>query len=134
MKKYICIPLDFFGFEWYEHSETKALFIHLLLIANEPPRRLQGTELGSGQVVVCHKSLSFHTGLSVNAIRASLAQLHHTGEISFEEEWMTSISTSKQIITICDYEKYQTGRCDNDDFLIGYNDDSVEEKLNEEPV
>ena len=86
--------------EWYKNTNTKSLFLHLLIRANHKPGRWQGHEVSKGQLFIGRKTLSSETGLSEQKIRTALSNLQNTGEITIK-------STSKfSIITICNYCKY----------------------------
>lgn len=89
------------NWEWYNDANAFRLFMHLLLTANYEPKRWQGIEIQSGQVVTGRKKLAKELGLSERNIRTSIERLKSTNEIAIK-------STSKySIITICKWEDYQ---------------------------
>lgn len=100
--------------EWYKDTNTKALFIHLLLDANYQDEMYQGIVIHKGETITGLDKLSYETGLSVQNIRTSLKHLKLTNDI-------TTKSTSKgTIIRIVNYDKYQ------------YNDDAPNKQTNKQ--
>lgn len=88
--------------EWYGDHNTTRLFVHLLMTVNFKESRHCGHVVPRGARVAGYQKLSEETGLSVQELRTASAKLKSTGNI-------TGKSTGKfSIITVCDYEKYQT--------------------------
>lgn len=87
---------------WYKHSDTKSIFIHLLLIANNQDNEWNNITVKRGQAITSLPHLSRDTGISIQSIRTCLNRLKSTGEI-------TDKSTNKyRIITIIKYDTYQS--------------------------
>lgn len=87
---------------WYKHSDTKSIFIHLLLIANNQDNEWNNITVKRGQAITSLPHLSRDTGISIQSIRTCLNRLKSTGEI-------TDKSTNKyRIITIINYDTYQS--------------------------
>lgn len=92
--------------EWYKDTNTKIVFLHLLLKANWEPSRYKGYEVPKGGLVIGLKSLSKELGLSIQSVRTSLEHLKSTNEITIK-------STNKfSVVTIVNWEKYQG--CDDE--------------------
>lgn len=91
----------FIEWEWYRCSNTKALFIHLILKANFETKQWQGYQVGRGQVVTGLNALSVETGMSIQTIRTSLTRLEKSGEINRQSNNRFSL------ITICNYDRFQ---------------------------
>lgn len=88
--------------EWWDDTNTRALFIYCLLMANSEERQWRGMTIPAGSFVTSREGLADGTGLSEQQVRTSLGKLKSTGEI-------TSKSTNKNtIITICNYSIYQS--------------------------
>ncbi|NTV60601.1 MAG: hypothetical protein HGA77_04760 [Chlorobiaceae bacterium] len=87
--------------EWYTDTNTKCLFLHLLLRANHKGTKCRGESIKRGQVLTGRKQLAIETGLSEQEIRTSLSKLKSTNEIT--------IRSTKQysVVTINNYNKYQ---------------------------
>lgn len=68
--------------EWYTDVNTKALFIHLLLMANHTDQRWRGQVIKRGSLVTSYGSLSVQTGLTVKQVRNSLKKLEKTGDVA----------------------------------------------------
>lgn len=99
--EWIKLYKKFQDWEWYKNSNTKCLFIHLLLNANWKDGKYQGHEIKRGSLVVGLNALSEQTGMTIQQIRTSLNHLLSTNEI-------VKKSTNKfSIITIVKYEDYQ---------------------------
>jgi ArsR family metal-binding transcriptional regulator len=89
---------------WYKKPETAMLFIELLLSANSKTQEWNGIAVNRGQVVTSRQHLSQMTGISEQSVRTGLIRLKSTSEITIK-------STNKYtIITICNYDKYQTSK------------------------
>ena len=98
---YISLHRQIKDWEWYKDTNTKALFIHLLISANYADTRFLGKKIKRGQLVTSLNSLAFETGLSIQSVRTAIKHLISTGEI-------TEISTMKcRIITVVKYDEYQ---------------------------
>jgi hypothetical protein len=101
MKGWVKLHRKIFEWEWYKSTNTKAVFLHLVLRANHEPKRWRGAMIDRGQVAIGRSNLSTETGISVQAVRTALNNLRNSGEITIK-------STSKySIITICNYSEYQ---------------------------
>ena len=88
--------------EWYKDSNTKDLFIHLLLTANFMDTRFQGKKIKRGQVVTSLSSLAEETGMSIQNVKTALKHLISTNEV-------TNKSTDKyRVITVVKYDEYQS--------------------------
>ena len=86
---------------WYSDPNTKALFLHLLLVATFKDGEYMGHKLKPGDAVVGFKSLSETLGMSVKQVRTAMAHLEQTGEI-------TRKATNRfSIVTIANWESYQ---------------------------
>lgn len=99
---------QFRDWEWYGDPNMVALFIHLLLRANYKPVRRRGEVYGRGVVLTSREELSRETGISERTIRTCLTRLKSTNEIT--------IKATKQgsIITITNYDKYQSSNSESD--------------------
>ena len=101
-KGWIKLHRKFLDWGWYKHSDTKSIFIHLLLIANNQDNEWNNITVKRGQTITSLPHLSRDTGISIQSIRTCLNRLKSTGEI-------TDKSTNKyRIITIINYDTYQS--------------------------
>ena len=83
MAGYVKIERKILDWEWYKDTNTKSLFLHMILTAewsNEPPKSARGTLVSS------IRSLSEETGLTVAQVRTALSHLETTGEVSYERK------------------------------------------------
>ena len=87
--------------EWYQDSNTKAVFLHLLLNANWEDYRFKGYEIPKGSVVVGRRKLSRDLNISEKSVRTALKHLKSTNEVTIK-------TTNKfSIVTIVNWDKYQ---------------------------
>jgi hypothetical protein len=85
---------------WYKDSNTKSVFIHLLLKTNREEKDYLGFTIYPGQCVTGRKKLSVDLGLSERQVRTALKHLKATNEITIK-------TTNKfSIITLNNYKKY----------------------------
>lgn len=99
---WIKIYRKFLDWGWYKHSDTKNLFIHLLIIANNQDNEWNHITVKRGQCITSLPHLSRDTGISIQSIRTCINRLKSTGEI-------TDKSTNKfRLITIINYDTYQS--------------------------
>ena len=87
--------------EWYDHDNTKLLFIHLLLIASWKDNQWRGIQLHPGDLIRTNENLGTELGMSVKQIRTALENLKRTGEVA------THFEAGIRIITIKNWSQYQ---------------------------
>jgi hypothetical protein len=88
--------------EWYDDGNTFRLFIHLLLTANYESKKWHGIAVNRGELITSIRNLAKTLKLSEQKIKTSINKLKSTHEI-------TGKSTNKYtIITICNYDSYQS--------------------------
>jgi hypothetical protein len=92
----------FTRWEWYDDPPTKVVFLHLLLTANYQDGGWRGEVVHRGQVIAGRRTLSQQLGLSEKQVRRAIGNLESTGEINVRR------ASNYSVITICNYDKYQT--------------------------
>lgn len=98
---WIKLHRSFLDWEWYKDSNTKSVFIHLLLTANVEDKIYHGHLVRRGEAITSYNSLSTSLALSEQQARTAVAHLKSTGEIT------SRIYPKWSLITIVNYEKYQ---------------------------
>lgn len=91
----------FIEWEWYTDVNCKVVFIHLLITANNKPKRWQGREIGIGEVITGRNALAEEVGLSVQQVRTALKKLSDSGEIEIEN------TNRFSVIKMVNFQKYQ---------------------------
>jgi len=98
---WISLHRKLIDWEWYQNSNVKCLFLHLLLTANFKEKQWKGITIKRGQVLVGRGELSKILGLSEQQVRTAKNKLKSTNEI-------TSQPTNRySIITVLNYDLYQ---------------------------
>lgn len=101
MEGWIKIHRQMIKWEWYQDTNVKVVFLHLLLLANHEEKRWQGHVIKRGQLITSLAKLSKGTKLSVHKIRVAIDKLKMTGEI-------TSKSSNRfTMISIENWDLYQ---------------------------
>lgn len=92
--------------EWFTIPEMVQIFIYLLANAAYKDTSYQGRTIRRGQLITSVENIRSDTRLSTQQIRTCLKRLESTNEI-------TRKSTNKfSVITICNYDKYQADKED----------------------
>lgn len=87
---------------WYGLPNMMAVFIHLLLTANHRDGYSFGVEIKRGQVLTSEDGIMRSIRIKRGALRVCLKKLEETGEI------VRSVTNKYSIITICNYDSYQS--------------------------
>jgi len=84
MQGWVKLQRDLLDWEWYTHTPTKTLFIHLLLKANDKEAEYRGKLIKRGALVTSRELLAKETGLTVRQVRTALKNLETTHETTHE--------------------------------------------------
>lgn len=101
-KGYLRLFRKFEDWEWYAKPNTKAVFIHCLIKANNEDKQWQGIVIKRGQFVTSLESLAIANGLTIRQTRTALNDLQKTNEIDKQT------TNRYSIITVKNYNLYQT--------------------------
>lgn len=102
MEGWIKIHRGLLDWEWYSDTNCVRMALHLLLMANFQTKRWRGITVERGQLVTSRSMLARETGLSEREVRTAISKLE-------KSDFLTSRATSSYtIVTICNYEKYQS--------------------------
>ncbi|GEM_PF-2703965 len=86
---------------WYQDSNTKDLFLEILLTANITDKNWHGIDIKRGQLLTSRIKLSNILGISEQSVRTSLTKLKSTNEITIK-------STNRYtLITVNKFNDYQ---------------------------
>lgn len=101
MKGYIKLHRTILEWEWYKDTNTKIVFIHLLLNACFDKCRFMGNAVNRGEYLTSINRICKDLNLTPRQVRTSLKRLKDTGEIDIQ----TTNKFSR--ISICNYNNYQ---------------------------
>ena len=99
---YIKLYRQMLDWGWYDDTNTKVVFLHLLLTANFKDTEWHGIQLKRGDVVTSRRSLAEDLKLSERSVRTALEHLKKTHEVTIKTYFKFSI------ISIQNYDLYQT--------------------------
>lgn len=103
MEGWVSLYKKFVNWEWYQDTNVKSIFIHLLLLASYEDTKWQGRMVKRGQVIISSGNIANELKLTRQQVRTALKKLESTNEISIE-------STNKYlVITVEKYSDYQIG-------------------------
>lgn len=100
---YVKLYKKMLKWEWYDDTNTKILFLHILLRANWEPGSWHGIDYEAGEFITSLETLSVETHLSIQQIRTALKHLISTGEITSKQQGRA------RIITVNNWCQYQGG-------------------------
>jgi DNA-binding transcriptional MerR regulator len=81
MEGWIKIHRKMLKWKWYQDSNTKSLFFHLLLMANYEPSTYKNKFVDIGCFITSRSKLAKQTGLTVSQVRTALKHLESSNEI-----------------------------------------------------
>ncbi len=87
--------------EWYKDTNTKSVFLHLLISANFEKAKFKGIDIDVGQCMFSLDGLGATLNLSKQEVRTALNHLKSTQEITWEK------TPFGLIISIENWDKYQ---------------------------
>lgn len=99
---FITLHRKIMEWEWYQNPNTFRLFVHCLLMANFVDGKFEGKTIKRGQFVTSLPKLAKQTSLSIKQVRTALSHLVRTGEVADDA------TTQNRIITVINYDRYQT--------------------------
>ena len=131
MDGYILIHRKLSEWQWYRDSNTKSLFIDLLLDANWQESKSGFLTIQRGQVLTSLKRMSLRTGLSFREIRTSLSKLEKSGEIDKQTTNKYSIITINKYNDYQDIDKQTTNKRQTKDNIKEYKEEKEYKNIKE---
>lgn len=98
---WIKIDRNILNWGWYKDTNTKAVFLHLLITANVKPNKFLGVDVGRGEVATSYPSLAENLGISIKCVRTAIKHLQMGGEVAVKRHPRFSV------ISILRYDYYQ---------------------------
>lgn len=98
---YIKLYRQMLDWGWYDDTNTKVVFLHLLLTANFKDTEWHGIQLKRGDVVTSRRSLAEDLKISERSVRTALEHLKTTHEVTIK------VYPKFSIISIQNYDLYQ---------------------------
>ena len=89
------------SWQWYHDSNTKVVFLHLLLSANWEDSYFGEYFIPKGSLVTGYPKLSSQLGISIRNVRTAIKHLKKTGEVTVK------VTNKFSIITIENWNKFQ---------------------------
>ena len=89
------------SWQWYHNSNTKVVFLHLLLSANWEDSYYGEYFIPKGSLVTGYPKLSSQLGISIRNVRTAIKHLKKTGEVTVK------VTNKFSIITIENWDKFQ---------------------------
>lgn len=99
---WIKIDRNILNWRWYQDTNTKVVFLHLLLTANIKDHDFEMDTIHRGEVAVSIGNLSKTLGISYKAIRTALKHLVEGNEVAIRRR------PKYLVISILSYDKYQS--------------------------
>lgn len=101
MNGYIKLHRQMVNWGWYKESNTKSVFLHLLLNANLEEKEYKGVRVPVGACVIGRKQLAEDLGMTEQNVRTALEHLKSTNEITITSTNKFSVAT---IVKWADYQ------------------------------
>lgn len=101
---YIKLDRNIINWRWFGNSTVLSVFIWLLVKANIKEGHFERETVKRGSLVTSNAHIAESCGLTISKVRTALMSLEQTGEI------VRNIRNHYQIITIVNYEMYQSDR------------------------
>ena len=92
---YIKLHRKMLDWEWYDNTNTKMLFIHLLLIASWKECKWHGIKLHPGDLIRTNENMAQELGLSIQQVKTAISNLKSTHEITCKKIGRIRIITVK---------------------------------------
>ena len=128
---YLMLYRSMLDWEWYQNTNVKVLFLHMLLKANWKEGKYQGVTVPPGSFVTSLDKLSAETGLSRSAVRCAIEHLKRTGEITtVTAHRFTMINLVNYCIYQCTEEKEQHAKQHADSTQNSTQTAPIEERKN----
>lgn len=104
---YIKLHRSITGWEWYDDTNAKVVFLHLLLTVNPFDQNWHGKQIRRGQRAITLTDLAEELHISIDQLRTALNKLERTTEITRSKIGKIGL------ITVVNYDKYQSEAHDN---------------------
>ena len=89
---------------WYKDSNTKAVFLHLLLNANITDKPYRNDLIRRGEMVTSFRHLAKDLNLSERAVRTAVEHLEKTGEVTHRS------TRNYTVFSVVNFDPYQGER------------------------
>ena len=99
---FIKLDRNIIDWRWFKTPKILSIFIWMIVKANIKEGHFQNETVKRGSLVTSNASIAEGCGLTIQNVRTALSDLERTGEIT------RNIKNHYQIITIVNYELYQT--------------------------
>lgn len=125
---YIKLHRSMLKWEWYKNTNTKVLFLHMLLRANWKEGRFEGRVIPKGSFASSLASLADESGLSVREVRTAISHLKMSGELTVERHAKFSVFTIENYLSYQSNDKGPTSERHSTDKRATTIEEKKEEK------
>ncbi len=97
----IILTEEFLDWKWFGNAKTLSVFLFLLLNANTKAAYCRKEKIKRGSITVKNETIAESCGITIQNVRAALANLESSGDITRQRR------NRYQIVTITQYERYR---------------------------
>lgn len=104
---FVIIHRKITGWEWYKDTNTRDVFLHLILTCNHEERKFMGETIRPGERVASYATIAAELGLSIRNVRTAIKHLKMTNEVT------SRTNHQYTVFTVVNYGLYQAKRQTN---------------------
>ena len=104
---FVIIHRKITDWEWYKDTNTRDVFLHLILTCNHEERKFMGETIRPGERVASYAIIAEELGLSIRNVRTAIKHLKMTNEVTSRTNFQYTV------FTVVNYGLYQAKRQTN---------------------
>lgn len=114
LSTFIKLDRNITQWRWYQNANTFRVFIHCLISANVKDHPFEKIIIKRGEFATSYEKIALALDLSVQQVRTAIEHLRSTGELTGKKY------SKYQVISIVNYELYQSNQQANNRQITGY--------------